>query len=175
MSDLFTAAGKPRPFPDGQVPRPPTVWDRIDVGAPDACWPYLGATSYGYGRHIVDTTTKATRAAHRLAYESVHGPVPDGLVLDHLCRNRGCCNPAHLEPVTSGENTRRGYAPAAINARKTHCKNGHELTPENLCDQADGRRRCRICEREYRRQHYAANRAHIRERENRRRRGSTNA
>lgn len=86
---------------------------------------------------------------HRLSYEQQVGPIPEGLVLDHLCRNKACINPAHLEPVTSGENTRR--------AMRTHCVNGHEFTPENTYKPADGKRYCRECRRrrvrEYQRKH----------------------
>lgn len=69
------------------------------------------------------------------------------LELDHLCRNRRCCRPDHLEPVTHKENVLRGMAPSAINARKTHCKRGHEFTAENIYPSPDGVRRCRECRR----------------------------
>ena len=89
--------------------------------------------------------------AHRLAYEMLIGPIPDGLVIDHLCANKPCCNPYHMEPVTIGENRRRApvAGPAAIHKVKTHCINGHELTTENIY--VYGRpghspgRFCRIC------------------------------
>jgi len=64
--------------------------------------------------------------AHRLAYERARGPIPDGLVIDHLCRNRWCCNPDHLEAVTNEENILRGFSPPAQNARKARCPNNHE-------------------------------------------------
>lgn len=79
-----------------------------------------------------------------MMYELVVGPVSDGLVLDHLCRNRSCVNPAHLEPVTIGENVQRGVH---ANAIKTHCKRGHALTAENCLPGKlkVGVRQCRIC------------------------------
>lgn len=82
------------------------------------------------------------RAVHRITYEEVHGPIPLGLVIDHLCRRRDCVNPSHLEAVTSGENTRRGL-PGVL---RTHCKNGHPLSGDNL-HQTPRRRTCRACDR----------------------------
>lgn len=84
--------------------------------------------------------------AHRWAYEHVIGPVPEGLTIDHLCRNRACVNPQHMEPVTHRENTLRGEGITARQARQTHCKNGHEFTPDNTYIRpSDGGRRCRTC------------------------------
>jgi hypothetical protein len=83
--------------------------------------------------------------AHRAYYLMCKGPIPDGLSIDHLCRNRLCINPLHLEAVTPVENTLRGESPAAQNKRKTHCKHGHPLSGDNLGMRADGSRRCRQC------------------------------
>lgn len=79
--------------------------------------------------------------AHRFAYEAEIGPIPEGLVLDHLCRTEPCVRPFHLEPVTSGENVLRGVGPSALNARKTQCPRGHEYDAER-----NGRRVCVACE-----------------------------
>ena len=84
------------------------------------------------------------RTAHRAVYEAVVEPVPKHLQLDHLCKNTLCVNPDHLEPVTARENLMRGDTIGARNAAKTHCVNGHELTPENVYLWR-GMRNCRIC------------------------------
>lgn len=91
--------------------------------------------------------------AHRVAWTLTHGPIPDAADIDHVCRVIACCNPdpKHLEPVTHRENLRRGQGASAINAKKTHCPQGHEYTPENtIIRERDGYtgRECRICARE---------------------------
>lgn len=113
--------------------------------------------SNGYGTINVKSKTKRV---HRVAYELARGPIPDGLSLDHLCRNRACINPDHMEPVTRQVNSLRGVGPSAVNAKKTHCINGHELTGDNvrtyLGQYGKPNRRCQACAREYRRRYYAA-------------------
>lgn len=107
------------------------------------CFVWTGSRNYaGYG--IMNRNYKL-RKAHREVYEATVGPIPEGLVIDHLCGNKACINPDHLEPVTQQENIRRGTAPAAINARKTHCKNGHEFSDDNTVVRGDGGRECRTC------------------------------
>ena len=100
----------------------------------------------GYGRF---TVRGKWVYPHRVAYESIHGPIPAGFQMDHLCRMRSCINPEHLRPVIQKENILCGEGIAAKNAAKTHCKNGHPLFGPNLRLQAHGKkyvsRVCRKC------------------------------
>lgn len=111
---------------------------------PDGCWIWTGSTG-GDGRYGRIHFEGRNRPAHRVAYILLVGPVSEDDVLDHLCRVTLCVNPTHLEPVTQAENIRRGDAPPALNARKTHCKRGHEFTPENTYAARSGGRGCRAC------------------------------
>lgn len=113
------------------------------------CWlwaNYVRSDGYAVAAVRTEAGVKA-RYVHRLAFEAAFGPVPDGLHLDHLCRNRHCLNPLHLDPVTPRENTLRGVSPLAINAAKTICKHGHEFTPENTHVRPNGGRTCKQCAR----------------------------
>ena len=103
---------------------------------------------FGYGR--LRLADGSLCMAHRLAWVAANGcDIPEGLTLDHLCRNPSCVNSDHLEPVTLAENTRRGEAPAASNLRKTSCPEGHLLEPGNLVlNKLPGRRSCLTCHRE---------------------------
>lgn len=129
-------------------------WPKVSKGSPEECWRWNGAENgSGYGRfHLGGRSV----AAHRVAYELMVGPISEGLVIDHLCRNPSCVNPAHLEPVTGRENTLRGMSPYAIKARWTHCKWGHEFTTENTYIAPNGTRRCRACHRKGNRERKAA-------------------
>jgi hypothetical protein len=114
-------------------------WERVDRSGD--CWPWLGPlTADGYGKAVKDR--KPVRA-HRLAYELLKGPIPAGLTIDHLCRNRRCVNPDHMEPVTNRVNVLRGIGPTAVRARQTVCIRGHAL------DGIDhrGYRFCKECKR----------------------------
>lgn len=120
------------------------LMDRARIEA-NGCWVWTGALSSGYGSICIDY--KET-LAHRASYEAHVGPIPKGLQLDHLCRNRACINPAHLEPVTSRENTLRGVGPSALNAAKTHCVNGHPFSDEVRTERSGAtRRECMECKR----------------------------
>ena len=130
----------------GALPPIPTFierfWTRVDKATETSCWTWTGAINgHGYGNLRVDGRV---RGAHRVAYELSVGPIPEGMELDHLCHSadpdcaggttcihRRCVNPAHLEPVTQFVNWQRGKSPHALDARKTHCTQGHEFTPEN--------------------------------------------
>ena len=107
-----------------------------------------GGNGIGYGvMRLSPVDGHKKTYAHRWSYEYHVGPIPDGLVLDHLCRNPPCVNPAHLEPVTQVENLRRGEGWSGENARKTHCPEGHPYEASNTRIRKDGSRACRECMR----------------------------
>lgn len=113
------------------------------------CW-IVNQPNKGTGYGFVSINNRP-HLAHRVAYLALIGDIPEGLVPDHLCRNRACWNPWHLEPVTAQINARRGQAGPAARARnlaKTHCVQGHPYDAENTYEHPRGQRVCRTCRRE---------------------------
>jgi hypothetical protein len=164
-------------MPSGVYPRP-TVQERFlakfVIGGPNECWPWLASkigTGYGelqggHGKKVL---------AHRFSYEHFVGPIPDGLVIDHLCRNPPCVNPRHLEPVPMAVNTARGILPEVIQEKKkqrTHCARGHPFFGDNLRLDRHGNRCCRACATLLGNRWKVANRERINELQRARRRRS---
>lgn len=120
------------------------LWEKIDAtGGTDACWPWTNSVnSGGYGQIQSNGRGSKRVTAHRVVFETIVGPIGAGLEIDHLCRNRRCCNPAHLEPVTAAENVRRGMA----GDLRTECKNGHPRSV-GMTTFPNGRRECKVCVR----------------------------
>jgi len=128
-------------------------WTKVAMAEPRACWPWRGTlTSTGYGEFRFGYQNYK---AHRISYEFMVGPVPEGLQLDHLCRNKSCVNPGHLEPVTSQENTVRMVPYLDL---PTHCPQGHEYTTDNTYMERGRKRKCRTCHRENMRRYRQAKR-----------------
>lgn len=128
-------------------------WEKV-IKAPSGCWRWVGHLHpSGYGRVSSgrDPDEPAVMYAHRFAYKKLVGPIPSGLVLDHLCRHKACVNPLHLQPVTNGVNIRRGSR-----VRVTGCKWGHAYTEENVYYTSQGSRTCRECRRLHRAEKRAA-------------------
>jgi hypothetical protein len=130
-------SGYPGPLPD-------RFWPKVAKGS--GCWQWTGAlNNHGYG--VVRGAEGRAVLAHRVSYELSAGSIPDGLTLDHLCRNRGCVNPDHLEAVTHAENMARGTL-----ATRTHCLNGHSYADAKRRPTEWGRE-CPECERQYQRKY----------------------
>ena len=165
----------------GGVPRrkPPVeaFWDNVNKAGPipahrpdlGPCWIWTGYLHPhpiygGYGQ--TSGRVGSSRRAHIVAYELLIGAIPDGLELDHLCRNRACVNVlTHIELVTHRENQLRGTSAFAVNAAKTHCLNGHEFTPANtyISPGQPGMRKCKTCRRETLRRWQQAHPERVRE------------
>ncbi len=135
------------------LPLEPRFWSKVDKSRICLCDYCLNHTGYcwqwiayinkkGYGMFKIHGRVVE---AYRVAYEFTKGNVPSGLELDHLCRQRWCVNPDHLEPVTRKENVHRGIGPTAKKFRQTRCLRGHPLSGDNLYVYPNGQRCCRIC------------------------------
>jgi hypothetical protein len=120
-------------------------WSKV-IRITDSCWIWKGALKDdGYAQFWISNQHPPHQEyIHRFVYEITKGSIPDGLAIDHLCRNRACPNPDHLEAVSSKENVLRGIGITAVNSRKTHCKHGHLLTAENIYVYDKGRV-CKLC------------------------------
>lgn len=150
------------PAPKEQTPMqgedyaPATVarfWLKVVIGE-WGCWEWTASKRGDYGQFGLREGVIVP--AHRYAYEYLVSPIPDGLVIDHLCRNTVCVNPEHLEPVTNVENIMRGESRPARNARKMQCVHGHRLSGVNLyVAPGSGKRQCRICRKAQARKHKA--------------------
>lgn len=118
-------------------------WEKVDKT--QECWLWLGQQGWGgYGQFRVEGHRMA---AHRFAYIERYGSIPEALDLDHLCRNRVCVKPDHLEAVTRKTNVLRGVGVTAAHAKKTHCLNGHPFNLLNTWVDSQGGRKCRVCKR----------------------------
>jgi hypothetical protein len=123
------------------------------------CWLWTGSGVKGYGQFW---DGERLVLAHRFAFEALSGPIPDGMVLDHLCRTKACVNPAHLEPVKQSRNIGRGVNKGARAIRTDACWRGHALSGENVYINPSGYRQCRECQRRRSREYKARKRAAIR-------------
>ncbi len=145
MSDTITITPEERAEIRKQDAR---FWRQVDDSG--SCWIWTGIKDYkGYGQFSANN--KKHLAAHRWAYEALVGPIKEGFVVDHLCRNRACCNPDHMEIVTPTENVMRGEGITAQNARRAECSCGHTYS---VAHRKDGRsyRFCKRCKNEQQRE-----------------------
>ena len=128
-------------------------WEKVQKTGHSDCWVWMSSKNgRGYGTFAMNKDGhQSTKLAHRVAYELEIGPIPNGLSLDHRCRNRLCVNPAHLEPTTIRENLLRAPTTVStLNSQKMFCPKGHALEGDNLMRYylKKGVRQCRICHNE---------------------------
>ena len=130
---------------------------KVEKDPASKCWNWTGCVMPGgYGQFRSD----GEAIAHRWSYKRFRGPIPDGMDIDHLCRNRRCVNPSHLEAVTRQENLLRGETIPAAKAAQTHCERGHPLSGDNLyITPSTGTRGCRTCKAAHYRRWVKKNRA----------------
>ena len=129
-------------------------WTQVNRADSNGCWGWLGGKNrWGYGR--ISANGKRLMV-HRFAYELLVGPIPEGLTIDHLCRNRACVNPAHLEAVDIRTNLLRGNGWSGLQSRKTHCPQGHPYDAQNTYYEPNKHRRCRTCGLLYERKRHDA-------------------
>lgn len=142
---MTPAPRRARPPAPGEHEWEPRFWAKVDKGVEfDDHWLWTGARDEdGYGRFR--SADGSVRGSHAVSWELHHGrPVPEGHHVDHECRVRACCNPAHLKAITHAENVLIGRSFSAVNAKKTRCPRGHEYTPENTREH-HGSRECVTC------------------------------
>lgn len=131
-------------FGDPRIPG--RVWNRVQPCPMSGCWLWTGTqTDKGYGFTSRPGPPRKPCYVHRWTYEVANDGISPDLEVDHLCRQPSCCNPLHLELVTTRVNGLRGIGISAQRAQQTHCTNGHEFTPENTLRNPDNTRRCRTC------------------------------
>lgn len=129
------------------VPMIDRILNRVAAG-PGGCVLATWKLDYlGYARIAVGGSSRRSTRAHRVVYEHFRGPIPPGLVIDHLCRVRHCVNPWHLEAVTQAENIMRGTSPIPQQVARTHCPRNHPYDEANTYVARDGSRECRECRR----------------------------
>lgn len=137
------------------MPIGPRLWPKVNFDGPinserpelGSCWLWEGSVD-GNGSYGAICVNGRKRQVHRIAYELQIGPIPPNLEIDHLCRTTLCVRGSHMEPVTHRENVLRGKGLAAMQARKTHCHQGHPFSGSNLRFDRRGHRHCRTCERQ---------------------------
>lgn len=139
--------------------------EKVSPEPNSGCWLWTASASrnqsgFAYGHIRCDGKLEK---AHRVAYRLFRGPIPAGTEIDHLCRVTLCVNPSHLEAVPHRENVLRGRGPTAVNAQKTHCDQGHELSGKNLLTTRSGGRVCIVCSREASKLHARRERSENRE------------